>query len=724
MNQRKESNNRARNPRTSAGDRSRNARRQSNKRKTQQLVTIKRNTKFSGQIRENENNESYEGGNLENENYVDGNSEEERSNATREIGGFDEYGDNDFSGSEDDFTDKKNTINDLWFDEEEEKSKKEVDLKVCEDFDINIYIAKQVKEMLQHKMPVDDAIPVIIDSKYSKGEFARELNIIMLTHNCSNTVVEDILILFSKCFLSWESHNLPLEKKVIMKSENGVKKEKLIYKSVIDKYVLPYQNSLHFDICKEGCCVFEGTYKDDVKCFNCQTLRFHPCTQYLCKENFNETDCRHSLTSRKAISFIQYKPIIPLFIQLIRTKGFIDALYFINKDTQAELLTDVNDGCVMKVHMQEMDLNVRRFYNNNKDKQFTNVPILLSLFYDGVQVFSTVTSNFWPMVISILNLPPTFRSTVGAGMFMIALFTAIKNTRPEDFLITDCLATEIRELYKGIFMEIDSKNYFIQARLVMHVLDSPGAAEHLKVHAHQAAGSCALCNAIHGVVRTDLGVKWEGHRGMLEETNYLRFFGQSGLCCPVDYYTKKEAFIPIFNGNNQTENTIPASQRLNPVIDSNIHQTEGKIVPIQATAQMLKSLHLCCDVNRNIKESVITAVKAEKYTWHHSEIDPKKLKDILFFHHFDLRLRKEYSRRTNDEYVKNAMAVIDLKNHQIEIDEVKHLQKKMLVTELIMSMVSKVFGLLMLLAMQMSNTTWLLNHFIYFTISAKMKLKI
>ena len=130
MNQRKESNNRARNPRTSAGDRSRNARRQSNKRKTQQLVTIKRNTKFSGQIRENENNESYEGGNLENENYVDGNSEEERSNATREIGGFDEYGDNnDFSGSEDDFTDKKIQLMTYGLTKKKKKVKKKLILK-------------------------------------------------------------------------------------------------------------------------------------------------------------------------------------------------------------------------------------------------------------------------------------------------------------------------------------------------------------------------------------------------------------------------------------------------------------------------------------------------------------------------------------------------------------------------------------------------------------------
>jgi len=216
-------------PRTSAGDRSRNAKQQSKKRRTQQFVRNKRNTKFSGQIRENEN-ESYEMGNQENENGVDRNSEEEKSIANYEFGGFDEYGDNnDFSGSEVDFTDKRNAIdNDLWFDEnEEEIIKEKVDLTVCQDFDININISKQVKEMLQHKMPVDDALPVIIDSNYSKGEFARELNIIMLTHNCSNAVVEDILILFSKCFRSWESHNLPLEKKVIVKYENGVKKRKI-----------------------------------------------------------------------------------------------------------------------------------------------------------------------------------------------------------------------------------------------------------------------------------------------------------------------------------------------------------------------------------------------------------------------------------------------------------------------------------------------------------------
>jgi hypothetical protein len=90
---------------------------------------------------------------------------------------------------------------DVWYSakNEEEIIKEKVDLTVCQDFDININISKQVKEMLQHKMPVDDALPVIIDSNYSKGEFARELNIIMLTHNCSNAVVEDILILFLLC---------------------------------------------------------------------------------------------------------------------------------------------------------------------------------------------------------------------------------------------------------------------------------------------------------------------------------------------------------------------------------------------------------------------------------------------------------------------------------------------------------------------------------------------
>ena len=176
------------------------------------------------------------------------------------------------------------------------------------------------------------------------------------------------------------------------------------------------------------------------------------------------------------------KQILPQIIHLIKTKGFIDALYFKNNDTQQDgVLTDVMDGQIMKIHMHEMDQNARSFANANKDKTFTHVPILFSLFYDGVKLYSSKVATFWPLVLSILNLPPTFRTSVGAGMFMVALFTAIKNTDCEEFIFSDCLAPELKRLHEGVFMEIDKNNYFIQARLLMRVLDTPAVAEHFKL---------------------------------------------------------------------------------------------------------------------------------------------------------------------------------------------------------------------------------------------------
>ena len=66
-------------------------------------------------------------------------------------------------------------------------------------------------------------------------------------------------------------------------------------------------------------------------------------------------------------------------------------------------------------------------------------------------------------------------------MVMVALFTAIKNTDCEEFLTFDCLAPELKRLYEGVFMEIDNNNYFIQARLLMRVLDTPAVAEQFKL---------------------------------------------------------------------------------------------------------------------------------------------------------------------------------------------------------------------------------------------------
>jgi len=524
---------------------------------------------------------------------------------------------------------------------------------ICEGFDINEKIDFEISKVKEFKFPSDDIEPILHNSSITKGEFARELLFILHTHKCNNKVEKDILMLISKCFPNFKDHNLPIsQREVIKRGIDGVEVVTTFYQSTVHKYIPPKQKTFCFDICSNGCSTYAGVNEDRFTCIKCLDSRFYPCKQRGCTGN-DEDQCNHSIESRRAKKNLQYKPLLPLFIQLIKTKGFLDALYFINEDQEENILTDVLDGAEMKLHLHEMEMNGRAYQNKNSGERYVQVPLLLFLFYDGVKVFQTKSSVFWPLMLSILNLPPTFRSTVGAGMFMLALFTAIKDSAAEDFLFNDCLVPELERLMDGISLQIDGKFYFIQARLVMHVLDTPGMAAHIKMQGHMAEAPCSLCNCVHGVKRSGLEkVTFEGHRGMLDETHYLRFFGQSAICCPTDYYKDKKQFVAL-QGSEQIQAVIKSHK----ASDYNL--------------KSLKCLAMCCDESNGVRNKILSTIVSEKYTWHHPNIDPNKLNNILFYHHFDFRSKIEYRRNTNEDYVNNALKVI----HENEIRIVKNEEK-------------------------------------------------
>ena len=85
---------------------------------------------------------------------------------------------------------------------------------------------------------------------------------------------------------------------------------------------------------------------------------------------------------------------------------------------------DIIEGVSAKRNMSEMKLK----YNSlqNKDS-YISVNLLFSMFFDGVQIHKSKTSVFWPLFITILNLPPSFRSTPHAGIFLNSIFTCKLN---------------------------------------------------------------------------------------------------------------------------------------------------------------------------------------------------------------------------------------------------------------------------------------------------------
>jgi hypothetical protein len=125
------------------------------------------------------------------------------------------------------------------------------------------------------------------------------------------------------------------------------------------------------------------------------------------------------------------------------------------------------------------------------------VNILLSLYYDGAQVFDTKSQNFWPLMISILNLPPPLRKTRGKGLFTISIYTATSKSNTEKFIF-DNLVDELLMLQDGIEVTINNTKYFLQARLVMQCYDSRALESMLCTQGGGSYAGCPLCRLAPG----------------------------------------------------------------------------------------------------------------------------------------------------------------------------------------------------------------------------------
>ena len=88
---------------------------------------------------------------------------------------------------------------------------------------------------------------------------------------------------------------------------------------------------------------------------------------------------------------------------------------------------------------------------------------------------------------------------------------------------------------------LKNKRYFIQARLILHTLDTR-AVEAVVVELASTSNSkngCPLCRGITGIHDNDKCV-YIGHSKLLPQDHPLRFIGQSGKCCVEGFYQGKE----------------------------------------------------------------------------------------------------------------------------------------------------------------------------------------
>jgi hypothetical protein len=328
---------------------------------------------------------------------------------------------------------------------------------------------------------------------------------------------------------------------------------------------------LTFDCCQNSDHVFVGEWSNLYKCPICNASRFS--TNFKGTPSPKITNALDSYAVKKELELlrpvriINYRPIANIIHKLVQSslfKRLIKYGYSPNftkkyqfdkksgKDTD-EQFQDIFFSPHAKKHLVEMEA----IYMSKKAtllKPFEEetsilgiksactiepINLLIADYYDGAQPFKSKIGNFWPLVISILNLPPSIRSKPGKGMFTLSIFAG-NGKDNEQFILKKCYAEELQSFAEGIMFkdELDkTKRYFVQIRVILHGYDTKGLEYILNVQASNALAGCPLCRSVNGLWKKETGhVCVCGHRGLLPWDHLTRNRGQSQQCCKNGFH--------------------------------------------------------------------------------------------------------------------------------------------------------------------------------------------
>ena len=216
-------------------------------------------------------------------------------------------------------------------------------------------------------------------------------------------------------------------------------------------------------------------------------------------------------------------------MDLVAQGHFENYLNYRRTHQNTKTLSDFMDGEIARAHLNDMkEKGIRwleRDFVGRKDTVMIN--LLLCEFYDSGQLFKSKVVDFWPLCIGILNLPPPLRGKVGLSWFIAALYTG-KHSIVEKFIFNDLVCEELRCLFGGIEHKVNGKTYFIQARMVMHLLDTKAAEPCMGYQScANSKFGCSNCGGITGIHNGSKCI-FLGHRNYLPQLHVLRFFGQTG----------------------------------------------------------------------------------------------------------------------------------------------------------------------------------------------------
>jgi hypothetical protein len=119
-----------------------------------------------------------------------------------------------------------------------------------------------------------------------------------------------------------------------------------------------------------------------------------------------------------------YKPFINLIVNLLSSSTFENVINYKYIKLNDNDNSDILDGISARKNQKSMRHKFHEVITSNIIEDCIQINLLCAIFYDGLQIYKSHTSNFWPLYITILNLPPSFRSTNHAGIFLSSIFTS------------------------------------------------------------------------------------------------------------------------------------------------------------------------------------------------------------------------------------------------------------------------------------------------------------
>jgi len=567
------------------------------------------------------------------------------------------------------------------------------DNRLIPDFKIISFVQyyKKSIEMNANLTPADDNLPLINNSRVTKGIFARTLNewfeeedisqssklkLLNILNNSVGTIVQ--LPIISNREEDKSSYHKEIQENVSSVGGEEIL-TRLYVKSTISDYSLNISRFISFDQCVSDCTVFEGQSNRHLfRCPKCNAARYRPCVKTNCA-NRGKSNCEHLLKDGVPYKQLHYRSLILLINDLVKYETFVEAINYTRKDYRRfydspNFGSDIRDGYIPRQNLREMEnsFEIWRHKNLLMRSNAKPVNILLSEFTDGLQLFKRRAKDFECIITSIINLPPTYRGKEGIATFLTAVYEG-KHDFAEQVIFSDMYVQELQKLYEGFEIKVNGKIYFIQARLVLHIHDTKSAEGVFQLqNCSNNTSGCPYCQKIRGIHD---GAKciYFGHRGILPQNHWSRMIGQSKKCCPRNFYSDnlwfaKETFVESID-------------------QKNLNQIPVNTVYLNQQASENFSHCIPCDGNEIRKQELnkfYSSTAESNLLWYHTgEFDLRKvmdirygLKPILYYRHYDFRPYNEYNRVPYETHMADAQQAVELNANKQQSKKNKKLKMK------------------------------------------------